>query len=79
MTSEDWDALLFDMPEEVKKWFTFPDVGEGASHHDQMPDQRLAEGSNEQSSEEEGRKEEQDLPILKVLREGLDYLSNSVA
>ncbi len=38
MTSEDWDALLLDMPEEVKRWFAFLDRGEGADQHDHKPD-----------------------------------------
>ncbi len=29
MTGEDWDALLVEIPEEAKKWFTFIDLGAG--------------------------------------------------
>ncbi len=34
MTSGDWDALLLDMPGEVKRWFAFIGPGEGATHYD---------------------------------------------
>ncbi len=62
-TKKDWDALLIDVPEEVKKWFTFIGPGQGADHHNHRPDPSSVEGSNQQSSEEEDKKEEQDLPI----------------
>ncbi len=67
MTKEDWDVLLLDVPEKEKKWFIFISCGEGVDHRDHRPDSSSAEGSNMQSSEEEGKKKEQDLPIRRVL------------
>ncbi len=69
MTEEDWDALLINVPEEVKKWFAFIGHGEGADHHNHQPHPSLADGSNKQSFGVEDKKEEQDLPIWRVLRE----------
>ncbi len=47
MTSKDWDALFLDMPEEVRKWFAFWDLGKGVARHDHPPDQHSSKGSNE--------------------------------
>ncbi len=61
-TSQEGELFL-DMPKQIKKWFTFPNFGQGIAHHDHKPDQCSAEGSNEESSEEEERDEERDQPI----------------
>ncbi len=57
MTEEGWDALLLDIPEEVKKWFALIGHGEGANHHDPRLNLSLAEGSNKPSYEEDDKKE----------------------
>ncbi len=58
MTEEDWDALIIDVPEEAKRWFTF--ISEGTHHHDHQPNSGSADVSSKRSSGEEDEKEEQD-------------------
>ncbi len=59
MTSEDWNALFAEMPEETKERLAFINLGAGTDHRAHRPKSRLTKRSDEQSSGKEGIKEKQ--------------------
>ncbi len=60
---KEWGGFFLGMPEEVKKWFAFPNLGKGEVRRDPVSDQHSAEGSNKQPPKKEDGKNAQELAI----------------